>query len=120
MDDVYYVEVPERHIRLRQFCTCPRCQVVWDHPETPHLARDWAWARERYGGMVRCPYCGAESAPQTPENCPLPKRLKTSDRRMLRENIPRGAPGALDPGRRLSRHFPQVAEDTRAVEEAER
>ncbi len=46
---------------LRQWCTCPHCLIVWDHPETTYDRGDWDWVKARYMGPTPCPQCGAIS-----------------------------------------------------------
>lgn len=66
------VERPRRHIpndydlktSLREWCTCPKCFIVWEHPETTNDGADWQWVKVRYGGIVTCDACGARSVPE--------------------------------------------------------
>ncbi len=48
---------------LREWCTCPQCLVVWEHPETTNDGADWAWVKARYGGPMACDVCGTLSEP---------------------------------------------------------
>ena len=46
---------------LREWCTCPHCYLVWEHPETTNDRGDWDWVKARYMGRIPCPQCGAIS-----------------------------------------------------------
>ena len=54
--------------QVRQFCSCPHCEIVWEHREWGSLKADWADARNRYGSWVKCGNCGTVSEPQSREN----------------------------------------------------
>ncbi len=66
---------------LREWCTCPKCLVVWTHRETMDHGADWTWAKERYSGPTRCSECGTISAAVTQEQRrSSPRNLRNEDR----------------------------------------
>ena len=52
----------DRYMSLREYCTCPQCQVVWTHKETGNLDADWQWAKTHYQSAYPCPECGLITA----------------------------------------------------------
>ena len=71
--------------QLRQFCTCPVCDVVWLHKEWGQLQVAWQDAQARYGGRVICPECGAISEPSTRQNAKWLKRTFTTWRTLVQK-----------------------------------
>ena len=51
---------------LREYCTCPGCNVVWTHLESSDQKADWAYAKKHYSQEVQCMECGlvTESIPK--------------------------------------------------------
>lgn len=43
---------------LREYCTCPGCQVVWTHLESGNWKADWAYAKRNYAQETQCMECG--------------------------------------------------------------
>ena len=72
---------------IREYCTCPACQVVWAHKEWGTYGDNDREAKRRYGERVTCPECGAASEPATKENAKWWRRMFTDWRVLVKEPV---------------------------------
>lgn len=91
---------PRRHVpndfdlktSLREWCTCPQCFLVWEHPETTNDRADWEWVKARYGGLVTCDACGTISEPIPRSQKHGLAKLLGNDMRCVVKGPPAGQP----------------------------
>lgn len=86
---------------IRQYCTCPACQVIWPHKEWGSYTDNWQDARRRYAQRVTCPECGAVSEPPTRDNSRWWWRMLFHWRVLVADPVK--VPAPFDPGPQAGR-----------------